>query len=157
MKRALIYLTLLAGIIILDTSCRKECDLPEDVEKGAILPNKLVIATSGYLTSNHGGTLHIHATHPYAGYFKVRTVAGDGTWSEVDYESISGQYDILGYQRYHECDASFVRDVIQDDINGTVTYQIDITECGKGCDNQRMTENYVLVPKIPASYFVYFQ
>lgn len=153
MKRALTVIAVAGSMLMLGSACKKKCNIAEeDTNSGAIVENVVIYPGAGYLTSNYQGTLHIKDGHVYEDEFEVSINGG----AKVPYSSIKGQYDILGYQKATECDVAFAREVIVDDINGTVTYSIKVDECSEGCDQVRVTENYVLVPKIPNGYFVYF-
>ncbi|NRA10671.1 MAG: hypothetical protein HRT57_01795 [Crocinitomicaceae bacterium] len=158
MKKLATLSIAIIAVALLSVSCNKGCPKDSgDISTGAVIStnpsdaSKLVVIypTSGYLTSSMGGNYNINATHNYANYFEVSFDSGQsrGTvnWS---------QYSILANPVNLECDAWVERNVEFDDINDVVRYTITIHECPEGCDETRTLENYVLVPAIPANYYV---
>lgn len=151
MKKAALFILLL-GTTLATGSCVKKCKLSESSsDNGVIVKDIVIYPNSGYMTSSMGGDYHIDGSHSYAGEFQISQDGGQ-TRSSVNYST----YHILGNPVVVKCDASFVRTVTIDDVNQIVNYTIDVTECSTTCDEQRTTENYVLVPAIPSGYTVIY-
>lgn len=130
------------------SSCTKKCVISkETLDSGAIIKNVVFYPISGNMTPSMGGNYNINANHPYADRIEVG-IDGAGK-APVDYS----QYSVLCYPLKTRCNASFERTVTIDDANQNVTYKIIATQCAN-CEEEWLTENYVLVPAFPASYSV---
>lgn len=120
---------------------------PNNLDKGWIEENVIFYPKRGYITSEMQGNYVVTANSPFAEQFEV-SIDGD-TKGPVDYSN----YTILCYPIVSKCNAQFVRDVSFNSVNQTVEYEIEVTQCSR-CEEERMTENYVLVPKFPSNYQV---
>lgn len=151
MKRTALFTALLASTLLMG-SCVKKCKLADTgSDNGEIIEDVIIYPNSGYLTSSMGGDYHIHGGSSYADQFEI---SFDGGYVKGDVPF--NLYSILANPTNVKCDASFTRTVTRDDVNGIVTYNIEVTECSTTCDEVRTVENYVLVPSIPDSYTVVY-
>jgi hypothetical protein len=121
----------------------------ENINSGWIEKNVVLYPVSSYLTNKMHGSFVVTGSSPLANSFKVSFDGGEKQF--VDYN----KYVILGYPLVTSCNAQFVRDVTFNSSNQTVTYKITATECSK-CEEERLTENFVLVPKFPSNYNVVY-
>ena len=152
MKRFITLSILALSATFIGLSCEKRCDLAEGVDSGAIIhtvdDNKVVVyPKSGYLTDN---SFVIYEGHMYDDRFEV-SFDGGRNRQPLDFSL----YNVIANPKVVKCDVSFDREVTIDNANQTVTYTVKATECDNGCDEQRRAENWVLVPKFPATYFYY--
>lgn len=148
----LIFLSVLAMTVSLG-SCKKKCTInKEDTHSGQIIYEKndglvVVMPVSGYMTSNVTPQQHlIQSNHTYADRYEV-SFDGGANKGPVDYNL----YNIVAFPLYVTCEAALDREVLIDNTTQTVTYNINITECGN-CTEQYIMENYVLIPKVPLGY-----
>ena len=65
------------------------------------------------------------------------------------------KYTLLGKTTWTTCKSKIKRNVTDDIENHIYIYTIELIECGN-CIEQKMVENWVLVPKIPPGYNVEF-
>jgi hypothetical protein len=138
----LLFITLIATLI----SCKKKCVIETDtINSGSIIKNVVFYPSSGFITGNMGGDYMINASHLHAGDLQV-SINGSAK-KDVNYND----YTVLCYPVSSKCNAAFDRTVTVDNTNQTVSYKIVVTQCGD-CEEQRTTENYVLVPAIPLNY-----
>jgi hypothetical protein len=145
-----IGITTLVILVLLSStfSCKKKCVMePNNLDKGWIVENVLFYPKQGYLTNEMKGNYVVNAESKFANMFEV-SIDG-GPRQPVDYTN----YTILCYPIVSKCNAQFVRDVSFNSVNQTVEYEIEVTQC-KQCEEERFTENYVLVPKFPSNYAV---
>ena len=127
-------------------SCKKKCVIEADtINSGEIIENVIFYPSSGSLTGNMGGSYMINATHLHAQALQV-SINGSAR-KNINYNN----YTVLCYPVSSKCNAAFERSVTVDNTNQTVTYKIVVTQCND-CEEIRTTENYVLVPAIPANY-----
>lgn len=145
--RLILSITLVLATVF--SSCKKKCDLPEDSNSGKIKSSVSIFPT-GQLTSGEIGGRLITNESPDAGTIQMSLNEGV-TKTAFDY----GSYSILCYPTTTSCNSAFERTVDINDVSGTVTYTILITECGK-CENKVYTENIVAVQAIPSTYQVFF-
>lgn len=132
------------------SSCKKSCTIAtENINKGWIEQNVQVHAKSSYLTSQMKGNYVVTGSSPLANSFQMSF--DEGAKQPVNYSS----YTILCYPIVTSCNAQFEREVIFDAINKAVLYKITATECNE-CEEERFSENYVLVPKFPSNYNVFY-
>jgi hypothetical protein len=130
------------------TGCSKKCIIDgDDTLAGDFIPEVVFYPESGYLTSNMGGNYVINAAHPYAGRMFV-SINGGGK-VPVNYAN----YTVLCHPIVAKCNAKFDKTVTIDNANQTVVYKIAVTQCSN-CKEERMTENYILVPAFPSNYVV---
>ncbi len=151
MNKLISFLPLLSMLLILGaTSCKKKCVIEkDDVNGGSIIQDVIFYPQSGFMTSNMGGDYVIDATHKYAGDIEI-SISGE-LKKAVNYSN----YTVLCYPVRGKCNAAYDRKVTIDNTLGTVVYKIVVTQC-ENCEETRITENYVLVPKFPSSYLVYY-
>ena len=149
MLRSTSFLVLsLLFVITSLSSCNKKCVISkETIDGGVIIKNVIFHPNSGNMTPSMGGNYNINANHPYADRIEV-AINGAGK-APVDYS----QYNVLCYPIKTKCNASFERTVTVDAASQSVIYKIVATQCGN-CEEEWLTENYVLVPAFPASYSV---
>ncbi len=149
MRKTISSLSILSlFILLIATSCKKKCSVNrEDTNKGAIIQNVVFYPSSGFMTGNMGGDYVINAAHKYAQ--SIQVCLNGGAKSYINYSN----YTILCCPTYGSCNASYDREVIIDNNMQTVLYKIVVTQCTE-CGDSPGTENYVLVPAIPASYAV---
>ena len=149
MLRSTLFLSLsLLFVLTSLSSCNKKCVINKEItDNGAIVKNVIFYPKSGNMTLSLAGNYQINANHPYSDLFEVRI--NDAGKIPVDYN----QYTILCYPIKTKCNASFDRTVTIDDATQNVTYKIVATQCSN-CDQEWLTENYVLVPAFPSSYTV---
>jgi len=131
------------------SSCKKKCDLPEDVDSGEIVAG-ISIFPEGSLTQGDQSTFLITGNSANAGTIKMSLDKGM-TKTDVDW----GKYSVLCYPTTTSCNTSFTRNVEIDDVNGIVYYTINLKECGK-CESKVATENIVVIRSIPETYQVFF-
>lgn len=131
-------------------SCKKKCDLGENVTSGEIKTGVFVYPKSGFLTKNLGSEENylITGSHMYADRFEISFDNGM-TKSAVNYS----QNSIICCPTTVNCYAQFDRNVTIDHNNGIVKYTIKVSEC-ESCDDKRYVENYVVIPAVPDSYHV---
>lgn len=148
MNKLISFLSIL--LILGATSCKKKCVIEkDDVNGGSIIQDVIFYPASGYMTGNMGGNYVINASHPYANKIQIGFTEGEKV--PVNYSN----YTVLCYPTTAKCNASYERTVTIDNTLGTVVYKIVVTQCAN-CEETRATENYVLVPVFPSSYFVYY-
>jgi hypothetical protein len=116
-------------------------------DKGWIVENVIFYPQLGYITSALKGNYVITESSPFASQIKV-SIDG-GPVKPVDYSN----YTVLCYPILSHCNAQFVRDVSFNSVTQTVEYSITVTQCAQ-CEEERFTENFVLVPKFPSNYNV---
>ena len=120
---------------------------PNNLDKGWIEEDVIFYPKRGYMTSEMKGVFVVTGNSKWANEFEV-SIDG-GPKQPVDYN----KYTILCYPILSKCNAQFVRDVSFNSVNQTVEYEIEVTQCSR-CEEERITENYVLVPKFPSNYIV---
>jgi hypothetical protein len=131
-------------------ACKKCTVADADKNTGQIVDKVVVYPTSGYLTSNLDGNYHITGDSDFAEGFQV-SFDGGITKVDVDWNT----YDLLANPMLVSCKASFIREVTYNYGNNTVFYNVIANTC-ESCDPERFVENWVLVPKIPENFVVYY-
>jgi hypothetical protein len=148
MKRFSIFQFIVFSMAIVISSCKKKCTIATDnINKGWIEEEAIVHPKSSYLTNQMKGNYVVTGSSPLASAFKISF--DQGALKSVNYSS----YTILCYPILTSCNAQFEREVVLDPTNKTVVYKITVTECSQ-CEEERISENYVLVPKFPSNYTV---
>lgn len=141
---------LLISLSLFTTSCKKKCVMDiNNEDKGWIEENVIFYPQLGYITSALKGNYVITESSPFADEFLVSIDGGEK--APVDFNN----YTILCYPIITHCNAQFVRDVSFNSVSQTVEYSITVTQCAQ-CEEERMTENFVLIPKFPSNYNVTF-
>lgn len=154
MKLKGLLFTLLIGTAALSfSSCKKTCVIDkENVDSGDIISEvngyKVVVYNTGYMAGGLGN--HITGSHPYSSAIEVSFDDGY-TREQINYAI----YNVLRYPITVSCEAKVDRNVYIDPTTQTVTYKIEVTECGS-CDERYSAENYVLVPAFPQSYTILY-
>ncbi len=144
-KHALI--TTFIGCAIVLASCGKKCKLEkEDINQGVIVPDVIV-----YQTHTFGEKVVIDGTTADSNQLEL-SFDGGYTRVPVDYS----KYTLLNFPITTHCDAAFTRKVEFNDVDDIVKYTISVEECDK-CNNGILTDNFVVVPKFPASYSVTYK
>jgi hypothetical protein len=139
---------LLISLALFTTSCKKKCVMDiNNEDKGWIEENVIFYPQLGYITTALKGNYVITESSPFADEFLVSIDGGEK--APVDFNN----YTILCYPIITHCNAQFVRDVSFNSVNQTVEYSITVTQCAQ-CEEERFTENFVLVPKFPSNYNV---
>ena len=139
---------LLMLLILLATSCKKKCVMEINNEnKGWIEEDVLFYPQIGYMSNLMNGYYVITEDSPFANEILISIDGGEK--APVDFNN----YAILCYPITTHCNAQFVRDVSFNSVNQSVEYSIVVTQCAQ-CEEERFTENYVLVPKFPSNYNV---
>jgi len=151
MKHLKVFLPVaVISLCFINTSCKKKCVMePNNLDKGWIEENVIFYPRRSYITSDMKGNYVVTSNSEWANEFEV-SIDG-GARNPVDYSN----YTILCYPILSKCNAQFVRDVSFNSVSQTVEYKIEVTQCNK-CEEDRITENYVLVPKFPSNYKVKF-
>jgi hypothetical protein len=149
MLRSTSFLALsLLFVITSLSSCKKKCVISKEiVDSGAIIKNVIFYPNSGNMSTSMAGNYLINANSPYADRIEVG-INGAGK-APVDYS----QYNVLCFPLKTRCNASFDRSVTVNAASQNVVYKIVATQCAN-CEQEWLTENYVLVPAFPASYTV---
>ncbi len=149
--RSIVLGALMASAVLFSFNSCKKCTVAEEnSDTGIIVKDVVIYPQSGYITQNMGGYYHFDGSS-YGDKFEV-SFDGGYTKVPVDWNT----YDILANPMKVDCKASFVRDVTIDNVLGYVFYKVTASAC-ESCDKQRFVENYVLVPKIPSGYQVFFE
>jgi len=143
---------LLMSVLFLSLSSCKKCKLEgENVDAGVINTEVAIYPEHGYITQDLAGPIsHIHGNSYIADKFEMSTDNGF-TRSPFNYS----EYSIMAFPLTLNCNHFLNREVKVDDLNGTVTYNITVTQCKDAqCSQQRYIENYVVIPAVPESYTV---
>lgn len=150
--KGLFLLVLLVGLG--SVSCKKTCVIDkENSDLGAIISEsqtgeEVVVYHSGYKPVSISN--HYTATHPYADHIEV-SFNGGLSRGPVNWN----QYNVLTNPVWVSCEAKFDREVLFNPTAQTVTYKLNVTNCG-ACDQKYYAENYVLIPAVPSSYTVLY-
>ncbi len=64
-------------------------------------------------------------------------------------------YSLLGFWSTGQCEAKFIREILNNETDKKYIYKIKVKDCGT-CKSERYDANLVLVPKIPDGYIVDF-
>ena len=104
------------------------------------------------MTSNMFGDYHIDGNSGFEDKFEVR-LSPTGGKQAVDFN----KYSILAYPLTVSCEASFERSLTVIDSLGLAIYSVTAYQCADDkCGQERIVENYVLVPAIPDSYIIQY-
>lgn len=151
MKTSKILLFGLLFVSALAMNSCKKCTVGDaDKNTGQIVDKVVIYPASGYLTSNLNGNYHITGASNYADDFEV-SFDGGVTKQPVDWNT----YDLLANPMLVSCKASFIREVTYNYGTSTVFYNVIANTC-ESCDPERFVENWVLVPKVPEGFSVYY-
>ncbi|OFZ44164.1 MAG: hypothetical protein A3D92_07350 [Bacteroidetes bacterium RIFCSPHIGHO2_02_FULL_44_7] len=131
-------------------SCKKCTVADESSDTGLIIPDVVIYPGAGYMTGEMNGYYLVDGNSPFADKFQV-SFDGGITKEDVDWSI----YDILANPMTVDCKASFIREVNFDYVLDQVFYNVIATTC-ESCENPRFVENYVLIPKVPTGFTVYF-
>lgn len=143
------FLFTLFVVLTLFTSCKK-CKVDgTSINKGAIIEDVVIYPSSGFMTGNMNGDYVIDANSPYADKFEMSQNQGERT--TVNYAN----FNIIAFPVTAKCNASYERIVDINHTTQTVTYTINVTQCSN-CEEERASENYVLVPVFPETYTVVY-
>ncbi len=139
----LMVLLLFVGV----TSCKKKCKLSDDTETGNMVKN-VVFYTKyvAWAAGTQGATLNSNA-----GYGDIDVSIDGGSRTAVNYNN----YTVLLITPAAKCNSQFDKTVTIDHANMKVTYDLVVTQCSN-CTDIVNSDQYVLVPKFPASYTVVF-
>jgi len=145
-RTSLLAGALLSIVMIFSTSCKKCTLSKDDPNSGLIIGDAIIYPSSGYMSSNYYGTMHIDGVHPYSNQFEV-SFDGGATRVPVNYS----QYSILANAVTVDCDAAISKSVTYDSAIDVYTYSVTGESCSDCKSNGGYyLENYVLVPAIPS-------
>lgn len=157
MKKTVVFALSLIAVLLMGVSCKKKCTIPEEDTYSGIIISEVndkpvvVYPESGSMTGNMGGDYHIDANSAYQGGYEISL---DGGVTRISLNT--NEHNLLANPCLVKCDAAIDREVIYDALNDFYTYTVTVTECDNGCDEQRIIENYVLIPAIdPNSTIIY--
>lgn len=143
-RTSLIAGALLSIVMIFSTSCKK-CKLSDGNQNtGIIIEDAIIYPSSGYMSSNYYGPMHVTAIHPYANNFEV-SFDGGATRVPVNYS----QYSILANGLNVDCEAVINKDVTYNSTLDVYTYSVTGESCSSCKSDGYYLDNYVLVPAIP--------
>ena len=149
-KKLLFAGMFIATLVVMGLSSCKKCVVADsDSSTGIIITEAIIYPKIGYMTQEPGG-YYFNGTGIHGDDFEV-SFDGGATKGPVDWNS----YAVLGNPQMVNCKASFVRDVTLDDLNNAILYNVTATTC-ESCSPERYVENYVLIPKVPSGYSVFF-
>ena len=141
---------LLFTLLTMAVACKKKCKIDNvNIDSGSIVENVVLYPTNGGMTGSMNGNFVIDANSPYADRFEMSLNSGART--PVNYAN----YTILALPVKAKCNASYERNVTIDNVALTVTYKMTVTQCDN-CNEEYLTENYVLVPSFPSNYTVLY-
>jgi hypothetical protein len=140
-----IFLLLVFGFLACD-----KCEIPETTQSGNIIHNVVVRENSTALTNFDTVLVNDDATNIVYDSIDV-SFDGGLNFVPIDFSS----YSLMAMKTRTNCSATFDRTVVIDDDNQTANYSIRINECPT-CVNTIVTDNWVLVEKIPDTYTVTF-
>lgn len=144
-RTSLIAGALLSIVMIFSTSCKK-CKLTEgNKNTGLIIEDAIIYPSSGYMSSNYYGTMHVDGMHPYSNEFEV-SFDGGATRIPVNYS----QYSILANGTNVDCEAAINKDVTYNSTLDVYTYSVTGESCSSCKSGGYYLDNYVLVPAIPS-------
>jgi hypothetical protein len=126
-------------------SCNKGCDFPADENKGKIVEGAIVF---GF---NSGGVAHV--IHD-GNYIYQPTVSFDNGFTYVAVNW--GKYSVINFPITAGCNTHYIREVT---ANGaTAKYKIIVESC-PDCENEYITDNWVLVEKagLPPNFAVTYE
>lgn len=149
MKKLFFYTSLIITTILF-IGCKK-CEIPEGTETGIIITDVILRETKSASSSFDNILIQDEATNQkYEGI----DISFDGglNFSPINFS----QYSLMGLRTTTNCSATFDRDVKSNNVNEVVTYTVTINECPT-CTNTITTDNWVLIPKVPASYIPLFK
>lgn len=150
-KLGKILFTLMVISSFVLTSCKKKCDLGQDTDSGAIIPNMVIYPESGYMTEHLPPNQYlVTADSEIADRFKMST---DNGYTRTDFDF--GSYSIIAFPITTNCFAVFDRKVEIDHLNQVVYYKIAVRDCGK-CSDKRYIENWVAIPAVASTYTVLY-
>lgn len=152
-KFLLFGLLLVSGFVL--NSCKKCTVADANEDTGQIITGQnektvIIYPKVGYLTQVLNGNYHVTGASEYADDFEV-SFDGGITKTAVDWNT----YDILGNPMTVSCKASFIREVTFNWGVNTVYYNVIANTC-ESCDPERYVENWVLIPKVPSGFSVYY-
>lgn len=146
MKTLRYYIPLL---LLLFTACKKNCELPEAVNKGIIVNNVVFKSFSlkKKIKDNEGLLIRSQEMNEEYGSCTVSFDGGD-SFQPINF----AQYSLVGARTVSLCSSSFIREIQKDEIGNFINYKILINECKEGCDFEVATMNWVLIPAVDDTY-----
>lgn len=145
----LFQFSLFALMFFAFVACNK-CEIPETTLSGNIIKNVIVRENTTALSSFDTVLVNDEATNIIYDSVDV-SFDGGVNFVPVDFSI----YSLMAMKTRTNCSATFDRSVVIDEDNQTANYSIRINECPT-CVNTIVTENWVLVEKIPDTYSVTF-
>ncbi|MBU2019999.1 MAG: hypothetical protein KJ941_10190 [Bacteroidetes bacterium] len=127
------------------TSCKKKCKIPKDEVAGDIVADAIVREYSvGY-------NQVIRSANPENDPYRV-SFDGGYTYSKIDFN----EYVLMCQPFVKNCHSQVVKKVTIDKAKARVEYLVTINEC-TDCEDFYDISNWVLVPKFPETYKVFFR
>lgn len=151
MKKTILLTLSIAAILFVGVSCKKKCDIPEENTNSGVIVESVIYPSSGGLIIPSGLHIHSGSSQVAKDYYEI-SLDGGFTRQSVDYN----QYNILGYPLTVNCDVAIDREVLVDDVNQIVTFNVIVYDCANGCDQPQSIENYVLVPAFDPNYSIVY-
>lgn len=145
-----IYLILIIATLS-SSSCRKdECELPDQIiGTGEIIENALV--SQPVITWEMRDKVHVIQDDSLNKYNLKVSFDNGSTYDPIDFS----MYTLLGKYARGKCNVTFERNVIRNDSQKKLYYDIKVHQCGT-CEINWESMNWVLIPKMPNDYEVVF-
>jgi hypothetical protein len=126
-------------------SCKKKCEIPKDEAVGDIVSGAIV------QESMVGSNRVIRSVDPDNDPYRV-SFDGGYSYGKIDFNEY-----VLICQPYQKNSLSqVIKKVTIDKVKGRVEYLVTVNQCPSGADVFSIS-NWLLVPKFPASYQVFFR
>lgn len=151
MKKTILLTLGVAALLFVSVSCKKKCDIPEENTNSGSIIESVIYPSAGGLIVPNGLHIHSGSSQNAQNSYEV-SLDGGFTVQSVDYS----QYNILGYPLTVNCDVAIDREVLIDDLNQIVTFNVIVYDCENGCDQPRNIENYILVPAFDPNYAIVY-
>ena len=147
MKCNVFYLLL---ITVLFFSCdSNDCSLPEQtVGSGEVLMNAEIIVPSLVCEEEVSEVVIQVDSNNTCG---LMVSFNGGVEEEIDFS----KYTVLGNFAGGTCSVNIDRNVVRDETNKLVSYNVTVLQCGN-CESYSWSENWVLIPKVPDDYEIDF-
>ena len=127
------------------SSCKKRCSLPPDEILGDVVPGAIVKEVSS------GSQQVVRSSNPENDPYRV-SFDGGVTYTKVDFN----QYILMSLPNYKNCHSQVIKKVTIDKTKGRVEYLVTVNECDD-CEDNYSISNWVMVPKFPSSYHIFYR
>ncbi|MEX2485512.1 MAG: hypothetical protein WED10_13155 [Brumimicrobium sp.] len=134
-----ILFTISTLLLLAFASCDK-CD-PSNDSGGAVVKNAIVRVIGG-----EGGANFITNDSQYDAPIEMSLDGGE-TYTNVDFT----EYSVFSLPTTASCSSGYHRSVLIDEVNATVSYTINITEC-EFCEGTTSIMNWVLTTAISENF-----